>query len=172
MCWGKWGQRKDLLGLAVGGQCNHWACSRRNGSARSWHTRSMSTFGHPGVPAEFHGLAPWASYISVFSSTVGASFLRQEPLKFSWSIHPSLCLKAGWSQTPFLRFSWKILNIYGWCYLSFSWVCCTFKTFHINYLVCILLKQMVMYFLPLSLSLSHTHTLTQTFLLHRSENCR
>lgn len=41
---GKWGQKEDLLGLAVGGQCNHWACERE-----VWEDSVPAHFGHLSV---------------------------------------------------------------------------------------------------------------------------
>lgn len=92
---GEMGTKEDLLGLAVGGQCNHWACLRRNGSARSRHTPDPCQHLDTLVfQLNSMDLAPMS--LPTFQSSH-----PQWTLKFSWSIHPSLCLKAGWSQTPF-----------------------------------------------------------------------
>lgn len=117
---GEMGTKEGLLGLAVGGQCNHTGHVReRNGSA--------------GADIRIHVniWTPWCSSWIPWTRPMGLLHFNLLIHSGPWSlagqsIHPSASRQVG-VQTPFYDSLEKKILISGWCHLSFSWVCCHFQ---------------------------------------------
>lgn len=150
---GKWGQRKDLLGLAVGGQCHHWACE-----GEIWEDSDQAHFGLLSVSGCL-GLSlasvNCSESLFFYSSPFSPFTANSSPKQSSQLISPFQCSRTGGSVS--------LRTLLG-DPLSYSQVTSYFQSTpcEIPYLVHSLLKQVVLH--PSSLSslsafyTAHTYT--------------
>lgn len=98
MCWGKWGQKKDLLGLAVGGQSTTEHAREKLGALCADTDWTLISTRYPKLL-----LTWWTCSEGLF-----LHFQSSGPSRSSWDGNPSLCspflcLREGGNQIPFLK---------------------------------------------------------------------
>lgn len=151
---GKWGQRKDLLGLAVGGQCHHWACE-----GEIWEDSDQAHFGLLSVSGCL-GLSlasvNCSESLFFYSSLFFPPSQQIPPKQSSQLLSPFLCIRTGGSVS--------LRTLLG-DPLSYSQVTSYFQSTPcvIPYLVHSLLKQVVLHASSLSwlsaFLTAHTHSM-------------